>query len=121
MPKVVKDDSIKRRFLDAVAHESEDAFRVGLAAPKSGVHYPGLPRRSSRAGEYPANQGGALRDSISSESNAKEATVGSNVHYSIYLREGTSKMAARRMAPDALAEGIPKARSILRGWVKWSR
>lgn len=115
----IRDRTVDRRFLDAVAHEAEDSFRRGLAAPKSGIHHAGLPRRSSRAGEYPANQSGALRDSISSVSSQTEATVGSNVPYAIFLRKGTSKMGARRMAPDALDEAIPRVRSILKGWVKW--
>jgi len=116
-----RDRAVDRRFLDALAHEAEDRFRIGLAKPKSGIHHPGLPRRSSRVGEYPANQSGQLRDSISSISSQTEATVGSNVKHSLFLRKGTSRMGARKMAPEALDEAIPRVRSILKGWVKWER
>jgi phage gpG-like protein len=117
----IRDKRVDARFLDALAHEAEDRFRIGLARPKSGIHYPGLPRRSSRAGEFPANQFGPLRDSISSDVTSTSATVGSNVHYSIYLRMGTSKMGARKMAPEALDEAIPRVRSMLKGFVRWAR
>lgn len=116
-----RDKSIDKRFLDAAAHESEDAFRTGLASSKSGIHHPGLPRRSSAPGEYPANQRGALRSSISSVVGSDEMTVGSNVFYSIFLRGGTRFMARRKMSDDALKEGVPRARSVLKGFARWRR
>lgn len=112
---------VTTRFLSAAAHESEDVFRIEMAKAKSGIHWPGLPRRSSRPGEYPANQRGALRDSISSDSSATEMTVGSNVPHSIFLREGTSKMARRKMSDNAMQEAVPRVRSMLKGWVEWKR
>jgi hypothetical protein len=119
--KALRDRTVDERFMDAAAHESEDAFKIGLASSKSGIHHPGLPKRSSAPGEYPANQSGKLRASISSTSSAERMDIGSSVFYAKFLREGTRKMNRRRMSDDAIQEGVPKARSVLRGWVRWSR
>lgn len=116
-----RNKDVDRRYLEALGHEAEDRFRLGMASPKSGVKHAGLPRRSSRAGEFPANQRNALIRSISSEVGQSDVTVGSNMPYSIWLREGTRKMAARKMAPDALNEAMPRVRSLLRGFVGWDR
>lgn len=116
-----RNKDVDKRYLDALGHEAEDRFRAGMAGPKSGIKHAGLPRRSSRAGEFPANQRNALIRSISSQASATDVTVGSNMPYSIYLREGTKKMAARKMAPDALNEAIPRVRSLLQGFVGWDR
>lgn len=117
----LRDKAVDLRFMDAAAHESEDAFKIGLAGSKSGIHHAGLPRRSSAPGEYPANQSGRLRGSISSTFSAVRMDVGSNVFYSKFLRDGTVKMARRKMSDDALKEGVPKARSMLKGWVTWAK
>jgi phage gpG-like protein len=116
-----RDKTVDRRFLDALGHEAEDRFRAGMALPKSGVKYPNLPRRSSRAGEFPANQFGPLIRSIASDATATDVTVGSNMPYSLWLRTGTRKMQARKMAPEALDEAIPRVRSMLKGFVTWQR
>jgi hypothetical protein len=116
-----RDKSVDARFMDAAAHESEDALRKGLASPKSGIHHPGLPRRSSAPGEYPANQSGKLRGSIRTSSSATRMDIGTTAKHAKYLRWGTVKMARRKMSPEAMAEGIPKARSVLRGWVAWAK
>lgn len=117
--KAIRNRKVDSQFLDAVAHETEDQFRIGLASQKSGIHHPGMPRRSSAPGEFPANQSGKLRGSIRSESNTKRATAGSNVFYARFLREGTSKMRRRKMSDDALKAAVPKVRSLLKGWIGW--
>lgn len=43
-----------------VVKETRRLIKVG---PKTGVKYPNLPNRSSKAGEAPANQSGRLKDS----------------------------------------------------------
>lgn len=57
-----------RRLLEAKALEGAQAgavvLRDKLSQEGSGIHHPGLPRRSSAQGEYPAMQTGDLRDSV---------------------------------------------------------
>lgn len=118
-----KDKSLLGRFLDAVGHEAEDAFKLGLAASKSGIHHPGLPNRSSAPGEFPANQSGDLRGSIDSRVNGiNSVTIGSNVYYSKYLLGTPGGMIKpRKMSKEALDAGIPKARHVLNGFIIWRR
>lgn len=114
-----------RTFLSEVADDAEKTFKAGVnSPPKTGVKYPRLPNRSSigRAeAEYPATQSGALSRSIRSRATATEATVGSDTEYSIYLRNGTSKMRRRKMSDTALRNTIPRLRERLRGWAEWKR
>lgn len=98
-----------RRWLKAVGAASEAAFKGGMR---------GYPPASS-PGAYPNVRSGRLRKSISHVVTNDSVTVGSNMHYSIYLRTGTSKMARRKMSDSALKEGMQKAR--LKKWVEWSR
>jgi hypothetical protein len=61
---------------------------------------------------------GSLLASIKYEMGGDEVTVGSNMYYSRYLREGTLPMGGRRkMSDDALEEGMKHAR--LGRWVEW--
>jgi hypothetical protein len=63
---------------------------------------------------------GGLLGSIRTEVSASEMTIGTNQPYSIFLRQGTSRMGGRRkMSDDALKEGMQGAR--LGKWVEWSR
>jgi hypothetical protein len=63
---------------------------------------------------------GGLLGSISSEVTAASVTIGSNQPYSIFLRQGTSRMGGRRkMSDDALKQGMNVAR--LGRWIEWSR
>lgn len=48
------------------AHEAAEVLRAKLGGEGSGVHYAGLPRRSSAPGEYPAKQTGELQASVGS-------------------------------------------------------
>lgn len=113
------DESAIRSFLEKAASESEAVFKAGMTGGHSGVKYPNLPNRSSAPGEYPANQFGPLMASIDTEVEAREFTIGSNVFYSIFLREGTSKMRRRKMSDNAMQEGTERARSMLRDWMGW--
>ena len=49
------------------AQAAADVLRDKLSGPGSGRQHPSLPNRSSSPGEYPAEQTGALRDSIAAE------------------------------------------------------
>jgi phage gpG-like protein len=104
-----KDTAEIHRWLQSVADAGTKIFRNSM---RSG---PG----PSSPGQYPASQTGRLRASISSQVTESEATIGSNMSYSIYLRMGTSKMARRKMSDDALKEGVQQGR--LGRWVRWSR
>ena len=83
------------QYLHALAKNTHRAFQAGMSASS-------VP---SSPGAYPGVRTGRLRGSIRTEVKAREMTVGTSMHYSIYLRMGTRKMAARKMSPGALAEG----------------
>lgn len=51
-------------FLEAAANEGAVVIQENLDQEGSGVHYAGLPRRSSAPGEYPAPQSRELQNSI---------------------------------------------------------
>ena len=118
------DRSAIRSFLLDVARTHKDKFEKGVYSPpktgrlykrKNGVH------QASRAGEYPANETGRLAKSFRSRIAKMEAEGGSTVFYGKFLREGTTKMARRRMSDDALIEAIPEARGRMRTWARWDR
>lgn len=114
-----------RRFLHDAAELAERTFRMGVInPPKSGVKYANLPNRSSIGrpeAEYPATQSGALAGSIKSDVTVNEMTVGSGAEYSVYLRNGTSKMRRRKMSDTALKESLPSARQRMRTFAEWRR
>ncbi len=104
-----KDPNAIHRWLDAIGTASEEAFRNGMG------QYPG----PSAPGAWPNSRTGNLRRTIRSEVTVDEVTVGTSMHYSFYLRGGTSKMARRKMSDDALKEGIAKSQGALGRWVQW--
>lgn len=116
-----------RSFLKDAADTSEKTFKDGVAdGPKTGRIY----RRKGRLhqasvgrarAEYPANDTGALRASIRSRVGTNEAEVGSNMFYSNFLREGTSRMVRRKMADDALTESLPSVRARMKAFAEWKR
>ena len=75
---------------------------------------------ASAPGAWPNNRTGRLSASIRSEVTSDSVTIGTNTHYSGYLRNGTSRMARRKMSDNALEEGI-RAAGRLTKWVEWSR
>ena len=96
------------RWLWGVAFAGSEAFRSGMG------HYP----PSSAEGAWPNNRSGRLNASIKGEATGDSATIGSNMHYSKWLREGTSRMGRRKMSDNALEEGMKVSR--LGRWVEWS-
>ena len=101
-------------WLNSVAAASEGAFRKGASR-----QWPGGSARGSAPGEWPMRRSGGLLGSISTEVSANQMTIGTNQPYSIYLRQGTSRMHGRRkMSDDALKEGLHGAR--LGKWVEWT-
>lgn len=112
-----------RNWLRIVKDEAQAVFTAGLKGPHSGRVYSRRGRRhqASAPGEYPANDTGNLLASLKGQVTANTATIGTNVFYSKFLREGTRKMARRKMSDNALSEGVDEARPKLKGWVAWSR
>lgn len=104
-----KDAGALHRWLDQIGHESVLAFRQGMGV--------GPPR--SAPGAWPNTDTGRLYRSIDHETTRDTVTVGTNTHYSMYLRTGTSRMARRKMSDNALHEGYGRARGRLGHWVHW--
>lgn len=117
-----RDRKVTSDLMRQIAKDTEKTLRDGiLNPPKTGRMYrrkKGL-HQASRPGEFPANETGKLAQSVRSESTATSATAGTNMFYSKFLREGTRKMARRRMSDDALQIVVPRAMARLRGWVVW--
>lgn len=118
-------ESIRKFFLD-VAKEGKKAFQEGMDGKHTGRVRRAKNRSNSRASvnraraEYPANDSGRLRKSISGRSTPTSATIGTNTDYSVFLRAGTKSMRRRKMSDDALQAGIARARGSLRDWVQWT-
>ncbi|MGY2987709.1 hypothetical protein [Bradyrhizobium sp. USDA 4508] len=101
-------------WLERVAKASEAAFKGGMG------RYP----PASAPGAWPNVRTGGLMASIRTEVTDDSMTIGSNrtrggAPVSRYLREGTSRMARRKMSDNALQEGMKASR--LGRWVEWSR
>lgn len=119
--KAFRDKSVTKRFMKAVGVEGQKAFREGMEGPHSGRKHSNLPNRSSAAGEYPATQSGQLLASSKHVATDVRTDLGTSKFYGRFLRNGTSKMARRKMSDDALQAGIKEARPQLKGWAKWKR
>jgi hypothetical protein len=97
------------RWLHEVANTAKEVFQSGMGS------YP----PASDSGAWPNRRTSALHGSVGTEVTADSATVGSNMRYSIFLREGTRRMKRRKMSDNALQEAMGRAR--LGRWVEWSR
>jgi hypothetical protein len=100
-----------RRWLQAIGDAGTDAFRSGMG------NYP----PASDPGAWPNSRTGRLKGTIRSVVTDNSVTIGTSTRYSRYLREGTSKMARRKMSDNALQEGMKAGRGRLHRWVYWSR
>lgn len=119
-----KDKALIRRWMTSVAAESEKIFKAGMKGQHSGViaYRKGGGRfQRSAPGEYPAVDSGALIASMKSQSTQDSATVGTNKFYAKFLREGTRKMARRKMSDNAIKAGGIEARPKSRGWIGWQK
>jgi hypothetical protein len=105
-----RDRIVTQLYLHRIASNAESEFRKGIASKKSGRVYrrKGRNHRASAPGEFPARDSGAHLASVSSSSNGQEANVGSGMFYAKFLRDGTSKMAKRKMSREALLLAIDK-------------
>lgn len=118
-----RDRAQTRKWLKSVAAEGRAAFASGMRnGPHTGRVYRrrgGRLHQASAPGEFPAKDTGRLLASLKSHTGKDEAVIGTNMFYSKFLREGTRKMARRRMSDDALQLGIDASRKTSKGWVKW--
>lgn len=118
-----KNPQVIRSWLQTVGDQAQKVFTAGLLGAHSGqVYYRrNGTHRASAPGEYPANDSGNLLASMRQETSATEATIGTNVFYAKFLREGTRKMARRKMSDNAILEGAKRAKPASRGWVAWAK
>lgn len=118
-----KDETVIRRFLRGAANETEAAFKQGMLAKKSGRIYNRNGRRhqASARGEYPANESGRLFRSFDTVVTSDRMEAGTKMFYSKWLRNGSRMMHRRKMSDNALQEGVPRARGLLKGWATWKR
>jgi hypothetical protein len=111
--------------MNAVKEQSQRIFTDGMMGPHSGQirskRNGGGRHQASAAGEYPANDTGGLLASMRSRVTSSEVTIGTDVFYAKFLREGTGQMARRKMSDNALTEGGKRAKPFSRGWVAWIR
>lgn len=118
---VKRDKRVDRIFLTGLGRAAAIRFMDAQLWPKSGRWYrrPGRWHRASARGEYPAKDTGNLRASEDFDVTSNSVIVGNTADYSKWLRDGTTKMARRKMSDNALSESTEGARSLLKGWVRW--
>jgi hypothetical protein len=118
-----RDRKVTTDFMRRTAKEVEKEYRDAIInPPKTGRMYNRRGKRhqaSKPYSEYPANETGRLAASVKSDSDAHSLTVGTTMYYGKFLREGTRKMARRKMSDNALRMCVPRALARLRGWVVW--
>ena len=113
--RAVKDNEAIRFWLTGVVKAAKDKFRAGSLGPHSGRMYRRRgrpPHRASAANEYPAKDTGRLLKSAGTRVTSTEGEFGLNEHYAKYLVTGTRRMASRKMAWDALDDGIKSTPAI---------
>lgn len=104
-----------RRGLDKYAKQVRKTTQEGIKnPPKTGIKYKSLRVRSSKAGEYPANQTGKLRRSIAYQLvGSQKAFVGSTVYYSNFLAFGTRFMNKRKFIGTAINDTIQEGYEMI--------
>lgn len=116
-----KSSKVIRSWLRKVKDEATDVFKAGMTGSHTGRIYRrrGRTHQASAPDEYPATDTGRLLASLRGSSDLREAKVGTGMYYAKFLRQGTKKMARRRMSDNAIREGAAIARPSSRGWVAW--
>lgn len=104
------DPAMQRKYIRDTMNDTKAFFQAAMNRPG----------RSS-PGEYPANDSGALSASTSVVVSGATGTISVNTTYAGYLRDGTSRMAPRKMLFEALREVAARNRHIgtLRGAVRF--
>jgi hypothetical protein len=89
----------KARVVAGAAEVRDEAVRL-IEEPKSGEHWPGMPRRSSRPGDAPASQTGETASSVKVYAPVEteqyvSVAIGSDLVKARLLEGGTSRVAPR--------------------------
>lgn len=120
-----RDHRVTAEFMRQTAKEFEEEYKKAIRnPPKTGRMYRrrGKMHQASRPlSEYPANDTGRLQNSAKGQSTATSATVGTTMFYGKFLREGTRRMARRKMSDNIVKANTPRALARLRGWIVWKR
>jgi hypothetical protein len=92
-----------------------------MKGKKSGrfYHRRGKIHRASAPNEYPAIDTGHLFSTIGGEASTSKAVIGTDAPYSLYLRDGTSKMRKRAMSNHALMDSMNEVK--MGRFIKWTR
>lgn len=107
-------------FIKDAAQSTEDTLRAGIMSPpKTGRRYGA--HQASAPGEYPANKSGDLASGIRQRVSRTEAEVGTTDMHGFWLREGTTRMAPRKMSDAALREALPGVRARMKAFAEWKR
>lgn len=118
------DEAEVARYLQAVARLGADHMRDGITGPHSGR----VGRRKdgsrfirSAAGEFPARDSGQLLDAVKGVAFKRKAFIAADTPHSVYLRNGTGRMAPRKMTVEALQYGVTAAANLRTGFIEWLR
>lgn len=106
----IRDKAVTDAYLRRIGATAEGEFKRGIASPKSGRIYRrrGGSHQASAPGEFPARDSGAHLATVGHKVGPAEVTVGSGMFYAKFLRNGTRKMAKRKMSQDALSNAVAK-------------
>jgi hypothetical protein len=100
------DDGIIEQWIEARLEDARNHFISNASGPSP-----------SAPGAWPGLVTGRLIGSVHTEAGGRQGEIKSEVEYSGYLQHGTSKMAPRKMLPDALDESLsanPEADELAR-------
>jgi len=95
LPTVAIDEGVITSWIDNRLNDARNYFISNASGPSP-----------SSPGDWPGADTGRLIGSIDYEASGREGSLFSEVEYAGYLTTGTSKMAARKMLPDALDESL---------------
>lgn len=116
-------ESVKARFAERLTRAGEHvrANIVGLIEdPKDGVHYRGMPNRSSEPGQPPANQTGELANSIRVDGPVMDddevaVHVNSTLIKARFLEAGTATLPPRPFMLPGLLVSEKDVKTAMRG------
>jgi hypothetical protein len=94
-PKCEVNEAIITAWIDGRLNDARNLFVSSASGPSP-----------SSPGAWPGVISGRLIGSIDYQASGREGELFSEVDYAGYLTTGTSKMAARKMLPDALDESL---------------
>jgi phage gpG-like protein len=117
LPVVIYDEDAVHRYVRGVIMESKRVFTKEHSKRGRGRKYGS--HIASAAGDFPAKHMGALLEGTQTKISNNEGVIGTNVHYSVYLANGTMKMAARKMYREALDIALNSSSHLLKNHVRY--